>query len=80
MPVGTPFLGVAKALSSQIGGNAEYSKTLHKFSFGLNFETQKEMSSNPGSQFDLFPKNTFSQFKGEKWMEEVIERINYEKD
>eukprot|EP00331_Platyophrya_macrostoma_P003616 CAMPEP_0176425134 /NCGR_PEP_ID=MMETSP0127-20121128/11226_1 /TAXON_ID=938130 /ORGANISM="Platyophrya macrostoma, Strain WH" /LENGTH=700 /DNA_ID=CAMNT_0017806273 /DNA_START=20 /DNA_END=2122 /DNA_ORIENTATION=+ len=74
--VGAPFGGATKVARMLFGGAKEM---LFMDFVGVQFFNQKKMLAASSSTFDLLPKDTFFRFKNERWMKELVARINLEK-
>lgn len=75
-----PLAGAPKALVSFLGGNNEYYYNLGLVKLGINHEAMNKFLYGSSGNFDLLPKDPFTQFKGEKWLQAWEERNKIETD
>lgn len=76
MAIGAPFMGAHKAYQSILSGMNDF-LILHEY-MGIKFLAAIILASSHLSSYELGFNDPFSVFKGEKWLESVRKRIDYE--
>ena len=70
-----PFGGAAETVRLFLGGNKDM--IMNKF-FGFKFANQRGLIGAAGSGCDLLPKDAFTRFRKEPWMQDLLKRIQME--
>lgn len=47
---------------------------------GINWYAQRKMSRTSSSVVDLYPKDTYFRFRTETWMQQILDRIKWDKE
>ncbi len=82
LPIGPPWMGVTSAIRNALTGDPEYfteNKQNDYFSTGINQYQQVKFIRTSGGSIDLFLRDTFTLDKDEEWMQEVRNRIEWDR-
>ena len=78
IPITPPWFGTVSAIRNLIYGDPSYfSKGF--VNTGINRYAQMKFTSTAGSTYDLFLRDAFSKYRHESWMQEILQRVDYEK-
>ncbi|CAD8054511.1 unnamed protein product [Paramecium primaurelia] len=80
MTMGAPYLGSSKAIRAHLGGDPSFLDTFLGMTVGINYFNQNKAINSASSQVDIYPKLAFFQYQNEPWMQEILKRIQQEKD
>ncbi|CAK70541.1 unnamed protein product (macronuclear) [Paramecium tetraurelia] len=80
MTMGAPYLGSSKAIRAHLGGDPSFLDTFLGMTVGINYFNQNKAINSASSQVDIYPKLTFFQYQNEPWMQEILKRIQQEKE
>eukprot|EP00331_Platyophrya_macrostoma_P012934 CAMPEP_0176416888 /NCGR_PEP_ID=MMETSP0127-20121128/6587_1 /TAXON_ID=938130 /ORGANISM="Platyophrya macrostoma, Strain WH" /LENGTH=655 /DNA_ID=CAMNT_0017796995 /DNA_START=244 /DNA_END=2211 /DNA_ORIENTATION=+ len=73
-----PLGGASKTVRLSIGGDDGFLYLDQVI--GMDFYNQKNMIGGSSSTQDLIPKDGFYRFRNEKWMKDLLERVDMEKN
>ena len=76
MAIGAPFMGAHKAFQSILSGINDF-LILHEF-MGIKFLAAIILASSHLSSYELGFNDPFSVFEGERWLESIKQRVEYE--
>ncbi|CAK71497.1 unnamed protein product (macronuclear) [Paramecium tetraurelia] len=75
-----PLLGATKTFKPQVGGDDSYMFKVLSIDAGINWYAQRKMSRTSSSVVDLYPKDTYFRFRTETWMQQILDRIKWDKE
>lgn len=78
LAISPAFLGSLKSNKVLVGGNDEF--TTFYGNLGFHFGASVYASSNQFSMYEMCAVDAFSVYKDEPWFENILKRMNYEKN
>ncbi|CAD8105005.1 unnamed protein product [Paramecium sonneborni] len=75
-----PLLGATKTFKPQVGGDDSFMFKVLILDAGINWYAQRKMARTSASIVDLYPKDTFTRFRDEPWMQEILDRMQWDKE
>ena len=72
-----PFGGAGGTIRAYLGGDERF--MIFKDIIGFKFANQKGFLGSFASGGDLLPKDTFTRFRSDPWMKDLLTRMQYEK-
>lgn len=77
VPIAPPLGGAAKTFRLTMGGDSSF---LYSWGVGIDFYNQQHLISTSSTTQDLLPGDAFYRFRKEQWMQDLLKRVQLEKD